>query len=57
MSAFEKIKRGLEQARSFARGDCEHEWVVAHVRQFTLCKDCLKCGVRITEALKTSTRT
>jgi hypothetical protein len=48
MSAFEKIKRGLEEARAFARGECEHEWKVEYVYGPMVTRQCPKCGIRVT---------
>jgi hypothetical protein len=54
--AGDRILAGAKEALSFARGECDHEWVfialgeVATTANFRT-KQCQKCGVKITRAV------
>jgi hypothetical protein len=57
MSAFEKISAGLKQALSFARAECEHEWITETTRHVHdgrwIIKSCKKCRVRVSSLDRT----
>lgn len=45
----DKTIRAMEEAIAYARGDCEHDWVLRDKTDgHGVTSECRKCGVRVT---------